>query len=71
MANNLYITAVYRQISLTVAVLTLHFMLGLALADSRSSTTFWWPLQLAIHSGVIPSYMKCVSVCIYVEGASV
>jgi len=35
--------------------LTLFCMLGMAPAARRSSTILWWPLKLAIHSGVLPS----------------
>ena len=45
----------------TLVVLTSFCMSGLAPAARRSSTTLWWPLKLAVHSGVRPSYSECVS----------
>ena len=54
---------IHANILLTaLVVLTSSCMSGLAPAARRSSTTLWWPLKLAIHSGVQPSYSECVSV---------
>ena len=55
-------TTIHTKILLTAVVLTSCCMSGLAPAARRSSTTLWWPLKLAVCSGVRPSYSECVSV---------
>ena len=50
----------YASVLITIVFLTFLWRLGLAHAARRISTTFWWPLKLAVHSGVSPS---CFNVC--------
>ena len=58
-----WLTTIHTKILLTaLVVLTSSCMSGLATATRRSSTTLWWPLRLAVHSGVRPSYSERVSV---------
>ena len=49
-------------LQIAFVILTFFCMSGLAPAARRSSTTLWWLLKLAVHSGVRPSYSECVSV---------
>ena len=66
-----YATSLQRELLITIhtkilltalVVLTSFSMSGLAPAARRSSTTLWWPLKLAAHSGDSPIYSECVSV---------
>ena len=59
-----WLTTIHAKILLTAfIVLTFCCMSGLAPTGGRSSTTLWRPSKLAVHSGVIPCYSECVSVC--------
>ena len=58
-----WLFTIHAKILLTAfVVLTFFCMSELAPAARRSSTTLWWPLKLAVCSGVIPSYSECLSV---------
>jgi len=57
-----WLITIHTKILLTALVVLTSCMSGLAPAARRSSTTFWWPWKLAIHSGVRPFYSECVSV---------
>ena len=50
------------SVSIIIIALTVFWRLVLAPVARRISTTAWWPLKLAVHSGVLPVYRECVLV---------